>query len=64
MQAMNKMKAKMNKARAGGDDDDDEDDSDYDPDYEETAGEYSLYDSPLDDIDELIQIKQTLDQIF
>ena len=38
------------------------DDSD-DSEYEETAGEYALYDSPLEDTDELITIKETLDQI-
>ena len=38
------------------------DDSD-DEDYEETAGEYALYDSPLEETDELIAIKQTFDQI-
>lgn len=46
------------------DGDEDEDDSDYDPEYEENAGEYSLYDSPLEKTDELITIKVTLDQIF
>lgn len=59
LQEMNKMKAKIKKAMADSDDDDS-----YDPDYEETAGEFSLYDSPLEDTDELIQIKVTLDQIF
>ena len=40
----------------------DEDDSDSD--YEENAGEFSLYDSPLEDTDELITTKETFDQIF
>ncbi len=49
--------------KANDDDDDDSDDAD-DADYEETAGEYALYDSPLEDTDELITIKMTLDQIY
>ena len=43
--------------------DDDDDDSD-DPDYEEAAGEFDLYDSPMEEIDELISMKQTLDEIY
>lgn len=42
---------------------DDDDDSD-DPDYEEAAGEFDLYDSPMEEIDELISMKQTLDEIY
>jgi len=38
---------------------DDEDDSDSD--YEENAGEFSLYDSPLEDTDELVTTKETFD---
>ena len=48
------------KAKAGADEDSDDDDSDF----EENAGEYALYDSPLEDTDELITIKQTFDEIF
>ena len=48
---------------SGDDDNDGFGDSD-DPDYEETAGEFALYDSPLENIDELIHMKQTLDQIY
>jgi len=44
-------------------DDDDISDGD-DEDYEETAGEYALYDSPLEETDELITIKETLDGVF
>ena len=54
------MAAKNGKPMDGDDDDDDSDD----PDYEEMAGEFDLYDSPMEDIDELITMKQTLDQIF
>ena len=32
--------------------------------YEEIAGEYALYDSPLENIDELIHIKEMLDAIY
>jgi len=67
MSEFKKMKAKLtafkNGQPANDDDDDDDDDSD-DPEYEENAGEYALYDSPLEDTDELIAIKQTLDEIY
>ena len=61
-----KMKSALMGMKKGGknDDDDDSDDDDDDADYEETAGEYALYDSPLENTDELITIKQTLDQIY
>mmetsp|Transcript_42364 Transcript_42364/g.55849 ORF Transcript_42364/g.55849 Transcript_42364/m.55849 type:complete len:774 (-) Transcript_42364:479-2800(-) len=52
----------MKKAMKSGkpiDDDDVSDDGDED--YEENAGEYCLYDSPLEETDELITIKETLD---
>lgn len=49
---------------AGGDSDEDSYDDENDPDYEETAGEFALYDSPLEFIDELIYIKETLDAIY
>ena len=55
----NFFKKNMNKGM-GLDDDDDDDDED-DSDYEEQCGEFSLYDSPLEEVDELICIKQTLD---
>lgn len=42
--------------------DDDEDDSE-DSDYEYTGGDLALYDSALDDIDELIAVKETLQKI-
>ena len=51
-------------AKGKPDDDDDDDEDSDDPDYEENAGEYALYDSPLEQTDELITIKQTLDGIF
>jgi len=44
--------------------DDVSDDDSQDEEYEETSGEYALYDSPLEDTDELILIKQSLDSIF
>ena len=49
---MEEMQAKIKagkKGQLGGMDDDDEDeDSDYDPDFEDNAGEFALYDSPLE----------------
>ena len=63
--AYNKMKSKLLKMKAGkgGDSDDSEEDAN-DADYEENAGEYALYDSPLESTDELVQIKVTLDTIY
>ena len=52
---------KLKKFKDGGQDEFDSDSDDSD--YAENAGEYSLYDSPLEDIDELVTIKQTLEQI-
>ena len=46
----------------GGEDDDDDDDDDSD--FEDAAGEFALYDSPLEMTDELISIKETLDGIY
>lgn len=40
------------------------DDEDDDSEFEENAGEFALYDSPLEDTDELITIKDTFDEIF
>jgi hypothetical protein len=68
MAEFNRMKAKLTSFKNGKpvDDfeDDDEENSDVDPEYEENAGEYALYDSPLEETDELIAIKQTLDEIY
>jgi hypothetical protein len=63
---MNLKNALMGAKKGGKDSDDDFDDDDdpNDGDYEETAGEYALYDSPLELTDELITIKETLDQIY
>lgn len=47
-----------------GDDIDDEDDEDSDSDYEYTGGDLALYDSALDDVDELLFIKETLEKIM
>ena len=61
------MKAKMEGFKAGkpaaGDNVSDDDD-DSDSDFEDAAGEFSLYDSPLEDTDELVSIKETLDGIY
>lgn len=38
-------------------------DSDDDSDYEENAGEFALYDSPLEKTDELLFLKETLETI-
>ncbi len=38
------------------DEDEDEDDSDY----EYTGGDLAIYDSALDDVDELLQVRDTL----
>lgn len=46
-------KAKTNKQELGGSDDEDDDDSDY----EFAGGNLSLYDSALDDVDELVTVK-------
>ena len=51
------------KAQLGGFEDEDDDDSD-DPDFEDNAGEFALYDSPLEHTDELVSIKNTLDEIY
>ena len=64
--AYNKMKSKLLKMKAGKAADDDESDPEdaNDADYEENAGEYALYDSPLENTDELIHIKETMDAIY
>lgn len=52
------LKKKLAKARAGDlKDDDDLDDDDSDSDYEYTAGDLAIYDSALDNVDELTYIK-------
>lgn len=38
-------------------------DSEDDSDYEENAGEFALYDSPLEKTDELLFLKETLETI-
>lgn len=40
-----------------------ESDSEDDSDYEDNAGEYALYDSPLEKTDELLFLKETLETI-
>ena len=54
------VKQALKKAKAGEVEEDDGEDEDY----EETAGEFALYDSPLESTDELVSIKETLDVIF
>lgn len=44
------------------DDGNESDEGDYE--YEEIAGEYALYDSPLEHTDELMHIKEMLDSIY
>mmetsp|Transcript_78333 Transcript_78333/g.108420 ORF Transcript_78333/g.108420 Transcript_78333/m.108420 type:complete len:106 (-) Transcript_78333:241-558(-) len=65
-----KIKAQLKKAKEGGaqasnaDDDNDEDFEDEassDDDYEYQAGDMQLYDSAMDDIDELATLRDTLD---
>ena len=61
------MQAKLKAAKEGtpidgGDDDDDDDDDDSD--FEDAAGEFALYDSPLEMTDELLSIKETLDGLY
>ena len=46
----------------GGVDDDDDDDDD-DSDYEYTGGDLAIYDSALDDVDELIFVKEALERL-
>ena len=52
----------MNGKPADGDDVSDDDDADDD--FQEAAGEFALYDSPIQPTDELIYIKETMDAIF
>lgn len=47
----------------GGDDDDGEDDDDDDSDYEYTGGDLAIYDSALDDVDELLFVKDALERL-
>lgn len=60
-----KIMEKLAKAKASGqhDDEDFDDESEGDSDYEFQAGDLNLYDSALDDVDELIFVKETLDTI-
>lgn len=61
---MKDIKKKLAKFKDNDKNDDSEDDDDSsDSDYEYTGGDLALYDSALDDIDELTFIKQTLESI-
>lgn len=44
-------------------DDDDDDDDDSDSDYEYTGGDLAIYDSALDDVDELLFVKEALEKL-
>lgn len=54
---------KIAKIRKGEDLDDEDDDDEDDDDYEYTGGDLAIYDSALDEIDELLFIKDTLERI-
>ena len=41
--------------------DDDDDEEDDDSDYEYSGGDLALYDSALDDVDELVMVKTNLE---
>ena len=63
----NKLKQKAVKKFVNGkpaDGDDVSDDDEADEDFEEAAGEYIPYDSPMEHTDELISIKETMDAIY
>lgn len=45
------------------DDEDDDDDDDDDSDYEYTGGEMAIYDSALDDVDELLHVRAALEKL-
>jgi len=60
-----KTKRKLEKFRQGGNMDDDDDlDDDDDSDYEEAGGDTNLYDSKLDDLDELNFMKETMQALM
>ena len=50
-------------SKAGADDDEDEYDDQDDSDYEYTGGDLAIYDSALDDVDELLYVKQALESL-
>jgi len=58
-----KIKQQLKKAKEGQADDDEdfEDDESSDEDYEFSAGDMQLYDSALDDVDELFIVREALD---
>ena len=60
-----KIMEKLEKARAEGtkDEDFEDEDEESDSDYEFQAGDLNLYESALDEADELIFVKETLDTI-
>ena len=64
-QTYEKLKKSIKKFNNGQPDPNDEFDSDDDDDsdYEDNAGEYALYDSPIEKTDELLFLKETLETI-
>ena len=62
----NKLKQRAKKFVNGKPADGDEvsDDDEADDDFQEAAGEYAPYDSPMESTDELIYIKETMDAIY
>jgi hypothetical protein len=46
-----------------GDEDEDDDDDENDSDYEFTGGDLAIYDSALDDVDELLFVKEQLERL-
>jgi len=67
MKKMQKVKNKMAMdadAAIDDDDDDDGEDDEDDSDYDLLGGDMCLYDSRLDEIDELIFMKETVDVLY
>jgi len=59
-----KLKRRMNKKKhLGEEEDDDQDEDGEDSDYEYVAGDLAIYDSALDNVDELVFIKEILERI-
>lgn len=56
-------KARKKNGEKGGEDLEDDYDEEEDSDYEYTGGDLAIYDSALDDVDELLYVKQTLENL-
>lgn len=67
MTRINKLRAaegmKPHQWKEDDDDDDENDDDEDDSDYEYTGGDLAIYDSALDDVDELLFVKETLEHL-